>query len=76
VIQLQTRKESMRKYYTEEQLLDLKRRWSPEVQEQANRDWTWLAEDVETAIANHEDPNGVVGQQLAARRKELLNGTS
>jgi hypothetical protein len=71
VIQLQTRKESMRKYYTEEQLLDLKRRWSPEVQEQANRDWTWLAEDVETAIANHKDPNGVVGQQLAARRKEL-----
>src|SRR5579863_8527058 len=33
VIQMQTKKDWMKKYYTEEQLSDLKKRWTPEVQD-------------------------------------------
>lgn len=72
VIQMQTRKDWMQKYYTEEQLANLKSRWSPEVQAQADKDWQELIRDVEAAIARKEDPAGEVGQQLAARRKDLL----
>jgi DNA-binding transcriptional MerR regulator len=72
VIQMQTRKDWMQKYYTEEQLANLKQRWSPELQAQADRDWKALIQDVEAAIARNEDPAGETGKQLAARRKNLL----
>jgi len=62
----------MQKYYSEEQLTNLKSRWSPEVQAQADKDWKELIHDVEAAIARKEDPAGEVGKQLAARRKNLL----
>ncbi|HKS71958.1 MAG TPA: MerR family transcriptional regulator [Terriglobales bacterium] len=72
VIQMQTRKDWMQKYYTEEQLANLKRRWSPEVQAQSERDWKELIADVEAAIARHEDPASEVGKHLAERRRNLL----
>jgi len=72
VIQMQTRKDWMKKYYTEEQLANLSQRWSPEVQAEAERGWAALAQDTEAAIARGEQPGGETGLQLAARRQKLL----
>ena len=69
---MQTRKDWMKKYYTEEQLTDLRKRWSPEVQAESEHGWAALARDTEAAIARGEDPNGETGQQLARRRQKLL----
>ena len=71
VIQMQTRKDWMKKYYTEEQLADLKERWSPEVQAESELGWAALARDTEAAIARGEDPVSEVGRNLAFRRQEL-----
>ncbi len=72
VIQMQTRKDWMKKYYTEEQLTDLRKRWSPEVQAESERGWADLARDTEAAISRGEDPTGKTGHQLALRRQKLL----
>jgi MerR family transcriptional regulator, thiopeptide resistance regulator len=72
VIQMQTRKDWMTKYYTEEQLDNLRQRWSPEVQDESERGWAALARDVEAAIARGENPAGNTGLELAERRKVLL----
>lgn len=72
VIQMQTRKDWMKKYYSEEQLANLRQRWSPEVQAESERLWTALACDTEKAIAEGVDPADEAGLQLAARRQELL----
>jgi len=72
VIQMQNRKDWMRKYYSQEQLANLKQRWSPELQAQADKDWKELIGDVEAAIARHEDPAGETGRKLAERRRNLL----
>lgn len=73
VIQMQTRKDWMKKYYSEDQLAKLRQRWTPEVQAEAERGWAQLAKDTEAAIARREDPAGEVGQEIARRRRELLN---
>jgi hypothetical protein len=57
VIQMQTRKDWMKKYYTEEQLTDPRKRWSPEVQAESEREWNELIRDTEAAIARGEDPS-------------------
>ena len=72
VIQMQTRKDWMKKYYTEEQLNDLRERWSPEVQAKAERGWNELARDVEAAIARGETPESEIGRKLGERRQKLL----
>ena len=72
VIQMQTRKDWMKKYYTDDQLANLRQRWSPEVQAEAERGWAALARDTEQAIAKGTDPASETGLQLAARRQELL----
>jgi DNA-binding transcriptional MerR regulator len=72
VIQMQTRKDWMKKYYTEEQLANLRQRWSPEVQAESESGWAALAQDTEHAIASGADPSGEIGLQLAARRQKLL----
>jgi DNA-binding transcriptional MerR regulator len=72
VIQMQTRKDWMKKYYTDEQLASLRQRWSPEVQAESERGWAALARDTEAAIASGVDPAGTTGLQLAERRRELL----
>jgi len=73
VIQMQTRKDWMKKYYTEEQLTNLRERWTPEVQAESQRGWAELVRDTEAAIARGEDPLGETGQQLAERRQKLLD---
>ena len=72
VIQMQTRKDWMKKYYTEEQLASLRQRWSLEVQAEAEQGWAALAKDTEAAIARGEQPGCETGLQLAARRQKLL----
>jgi len=72
VIQMQTRKDWMKKYYTDEQLENLRQRWSPEVQAESEQGWASLAKDTEAAIASGADPAGETGRQLAARRQQLL----
>jgi MerR family transcriptional regulator, thiopeptide resistance regulator len=72
VIQMQTRKDWMKKYYTEEQLASLRQRWTPELQAEADRGWAALAKDVEAAIARGDQPGSDTGLQLAARRRKLL----
>ena len=73
VIQMQTRKDWMKKYYSEEQLASLRQRWSPEVQAESERGWAELARDVEAAIAKGVDPTSDTGQELARRRQALIN---
>ena len=73
VIQMQTRKDWMKKYYTEEQLENLRKRWSPEVQAESERGWNDLARDVEAAIARGETPESETGRKLAQRRQQLLD---
>jgi DNA-binding transcriptional MerR regulator len=72
VIQMETRKEWMKKYFTEEQLADLRNRWSPEVKAESERGWSELARDTEEAISRGELPGGKARRQLAARRQKLL----
>jgi DNA-binding transcriptional MerR regulator len=72
VIQMQTKKDWMKKYYTDEQLANLRQRWSPEVQAESQRGWDELAKDTEAAIASGADPASNTGLQLAARRQKLL----
>lgn len=73
VIQMQTRKDWMKKYYTEEQLANLHQRWSPEVQAESQRAWTELARDTEAAIARGDDPSSETGREIAERRQKLLD---
>jgi DNA-binding transcriptional MerR regulator len=73
VIQMQTRKDWMKKYYTEEQLADLRKRWSPKVQAESQRGWDELVRDTEAARARGEHPRSETGQQLAERRQKLLD---
>ncbi len=72
VIQMQTRKDWMKKYYTEEQLANLRQRWSPEVQAESERGWAELVRDTEAAIASGVAPDSDRGLQLAARREQIL----
>jgi MerR family transcriptional regulator, thiopeptide resistance regulator len=72
VIEMQNRKDWMRKYYTEEQLNSLRKRWTPQVQAESQRGWEELVRDTEAAIARGEDPHGEIGHQLAVRWQKLL----
>lgn len=73
VIQMQTRKDWMKKYYTEEQLEKLRKRWSPEIQAESERGWSELARDVEAAIVQGATPESETGRNLAERRQKLLD---
>lgn len=70
---MQTSKDWMKKYYTEEQLTDLSKRWSPEIQAESARDWAVLAQDTEAAISHSEGPDSETGRQLALRRQKLID---
>ena len=72
VIQMQTRKDWMKNYYTDEQLDNLRQRWNPEVRAESERGWNSLAADTEAAIAQGADPSGAAGLELAKRREALL----
>ena len=72
VIQMQTRKDWMKKYYSEEQLVKIRQRWTPEVQAESERGWADLVRDTEAAIESGADPTSDIGLKLAERRVELL----
>jgi MerR family transcriptional regulator, thiopeptide resistance regulator len=73
VIQMQTRKDWMKKYYTDEQLNDLRTRWTPEVQAKSEHDWAELVREVEAAIARGESPESETGRRLAERKQKLID---
>ncbi len=73
VIQMQTKKDWMKKYYTDEQLNDLRKRYTPEVQAQSERDWAELVRDVEAAIARGVRPESEAGLSLAERKQKLID---
>jgi DNA-binding transcriptional MerR regulator len=72
VINMQNDWEWVKKYYTEEQLEELAGRWSPEVQQRAERDWAALLEDVKEAISEGVDPESERAGKLAARWSRLI----
>lgn len=72
VIEMQSQWDWVEKYYTPEQLDELKARWSPEVQEKADRDWAALIADVEGALG--EDPKSERAQTLPKRWRDLIAG--
>ncbi|HVF57933.1 MAG TPA: MerR family transcriptional regulator [Pyrinomonadaceae bacterium] len=72
VIDMENNMEWVKSYYTEEQLAELSSRWSPELQEKAERDWAALLKDVEAAIGEGEDPSSERSQALAARWSDLI----
>lgn len=76
VIQMQTRKDWMRRYFTQEQLEhleDLRKRVSPEAKAESDRAWAQLARDTEQAIAEGAAPASKTGLQLAERRQRLID---
>jgi DNA-binding transcriptional MerR regulator len=73
VIQMETRKEWMKKYFTEEQLAGLRKRMSPEMKAESDRGWAELGRDAEAAISRGEGPGSKTGQQLALRRQKLYD---
>ncbi|HET9528975.1 MAG TPA: MerR family transcriptional regulator [Blastocatellia bacterium] len=70
VINMQNDYEWVKKYYTGEQLEQMAARYSPEVQEKAERDWAALIKDVKASL--DEDPASEKAQSLAARWEELI----
>lgn len=73
VIQMQTSKDWMKKYFTPKQLVDLRQRWTPERKQESDKKWAILAQDTEAAIARGEKPDSATGHKLAMRRVELLH---
>lgn len=73
-IDMENNMEWAKKYYTDEQLAELKGRWSPEIQEKAERDWAALIKEVEAAMSQGQDPTGETAQALAARWSALIEG--
>ena len=77
VINMQTDMDWSKKYYSEEAQQEIAKRAaivSPEVIEQSQRDWVMLIKEVETAVAERQDPASDLSQALAVRWIELLKG--
>jgi len=72
VINMESNMEWVKSYYTEEQLAELGSRWSPELQERAEREWATLIREVEAAAREGEDPASERSQTLAARWSDLI----
>jgi MerR family transcriptional regulator, thiopeptide resistance regulator len=75
VIEMQENTEFMNKYYSEEaqsKLAEKRKKWTPELQAEANRAWTELFRDVEAAL--DEDPKSEKAKALAARWWKLVEG--
>lgn len=62
----------VKKYYTEEQLAALARRWTPEMQAQVSQDWAYLGRDIEAS--RESNPAGPQAQTLADRYAVLIAG--
>ena len=72
VIEMENNMDWVKSYYTEEQLAELDSRWSPEVQEKAERDWASLIKEVQSAMSEGVEPASERAQALATRWSELI----
>jgi DNA-binding transcriptional MerR regulator len=72
VIEMQNNWDWVKKYYTEEQLAELKTRGTPEVLERGQREWAVLIKEVEQAVREGVDPSSGRAQSLAARWNGLI----
>ena len=72
VVTMESNQDFFKKYYTEEQLAEFKRRRETEgdMIRQTEQDWKELIAEVEGSL--DEDPAGEKGQRLAARWDELI----
>ena len=73
-IEMQNSQEWKAQYFSAEaraKVAERQKLWSPELQEQMNKEWERLYADAEACL--HEDPAGPKGQELAARSFELIN---
>lgn len=75
VIEMQNDTDSLLKYYNETaqaKIAERRQHWTPELQEQATKDWTELFRDVEASL--DEDPASEKAQALVARWRKLVAG--
>ncbi len=72
VIDMENNMEWVKNYYTKEQLAELGKRWSPELQERVSREWAVLIKEVEAAIGENKDPASETAQALAIRWSALI----
>ncbi len=76
-INMQNNNEWMNQYYSEEarQAIDERaKNWTPEMLEQAQRDWATLIKEVQAAIGEGVDPASERALALAMRWRDLVNG--
>lgn len=77
VMEMQSNMDWTKKYYSEEaqaKIAERAKTWTPELQAQVTEQWRELFAEIETAIAQHEDPAGAKAQALAKRWSELVRG--
>jgi DNA-binding transcriptional MerR regulator len=75
VINMQNDYGWMMNYYSEDarkQMAERSDQWTSEMQEKVSQEWVVLVKDVESAIANNDDPASANAQALAARWSELV----
>jgi hypothetical protein len=72
VINMHNDMEWMKKYYTDEQLEELRERGANGVAERGQQQWAELIREVEEAVSSGEDPSSEKSQQLAARWSSLI----
>ena len=73
VMNMQQDTEWLKKYYTEEQLAELGKRWSPELQARVSADWATLIKDVEAGMSAGVAPDSAEAGSLADRWAALVN---
>jgi DNA-binding transcriptional MerR regulator len=72
VINMHNDMEWMKKYYTDEQLEELRERGANGVAERGQAEWAKLLREVEEAVSSGEDPSSEKSQELAARWSSLI----
>ena len=70
-IEMENQTDWMKKYYTQDQMNELSKRWQPEMQEQVTKEWNAIYADTEV-LAN-EDPAGPKAQALAERWEKQIS---
>jgi len=77
VMEMESNMDWTKKYYSPEaqaKIEERKKLWTPELQARVTQQWQELVAEIETAIANGEDPAGAKAQALTQRWSELVRG--
>lgn len=77
VMEMESSMDWTKKYYSPEAQAKVEERknlWTPELQARVTQQWQELVAEIETAIADGEDPAGAKAQSLARRWSELVRG--